>query len=238
MKGLAHKLATLQRLTNRLYRRLEKQIGIVNKLLTADNIDLVNSETTHLDRIYTELSNAYARAGVAVADDELGENSEEYLALIIRINEADIKYFAAKEQICAWLLQQEQKIATSRLTRNSFQSPAPSVRSHASNSLSEHSEISRQSRKSSRRSSVLSKISNISVMQRAKVEGLRAEAEAIKLTSEAELKAKLLRVQQKIQKAEAIEKVYTQSAGIGNGKCMLNPTGDQVHTKCTGVRNE
>ena len=91
VKGLAHKLATLQRLVSRLYRRLEKQIGIVYKLLTADNIDLVNSETTHLDRIYTELSDTYARAGVAVADDDLGENSEEYLALIIRIDEADSK---------------------------------------------------------------------------------------------------------------------------------------------------
>ena len=68
-------------------------------------------------------------------------------------------------------------------------------------------------------------------MQWAKVEGPRAEAEAIKLTSEAELKAKLLRVQQKIQKAEAIEEVYSQSAGIGNGRCTLNPTGDQVRTK-------
>ena len=77
------------------------------------------------------------------------------------------------------------------------------TRAHSSSS-SVRSIVSRRSKASS----IQSKVSNLSLRQRAKVEGLKAEAEAIKRTNEAELKAKLLRVQQRIEKAKAIERVY------------------------------
>ena len=49
------------------------------------------------------------------------------------------------------------------------------------------------------------------MMQRAKIAGLKAEAELIKRTKDAELEVQLLHMERKIRKAEAMERVYTQS---------------------------
>ena len=106
-KGLQYKLLTVQKLMDRLYKRLRSEIVILQNLIlsnNADNIDLVNGEATNLDRIYTELCDAYARAGVVIADDEVGGDSEMCVSLTILMDEAESKYLAAKGDICTWLL--------------------------------------------------------------------------------------------------------------------------------------
>ena len=52
----------------------------------------------------------------------------------------------------------------------------------------------------------------MSLRQRVKVAGLKAKAESLKKIKEAELSAELLRLEMKIKKAEAEEKVYEDEA--------------------------
>ena len=53
---------------------------------------------------------------------------------------------------------------------------------------------------------------------KAQIAGLKAEAEAMKRTSEAELKVQLLKKEQKIRKMEAMEKVYAESVACSSRK--------------------
>ena len=75
-----------------LYKRLQKQITLLESLFETNNIDLATSECNALDRIYTELSDVHARLGIIMEDDdEKSDENEEYTSLSITMDEADSK---------------------------------------------------------------------------------------------------------------------------------------------------
>ena len=117
----------------------------------------------------------------------------------------DFLYLECKEKVCSWLLEKEKLNADI---------VAPNVRGGSSRSGSSKSSRSGSRSGSSKRSKSSSKSgdsnsSKLSLRQKAKVAGLRAEAEAIQRAKEAELSAELSRLNVKIKKAEAMEQVYS-----------------------------
>ena len=170
-KGKVYQLNNLRTHVKALYKRLTQQMTIVDTLLTSENIDLIQTEATNLDRINVELCDAHARLGTMFEEDDTPECTE----LSAFMEEADTKYFEYKQKICTWLIQQDRRVRDS--------DGAKSERSHKleRSVMSRRSDRSRSSR-NSRGSSVTSQCSNLSVMQKAKIEGLKAEATAIKKT--------------------------------------------------------
>ena len=224
-KGLSFKLQTIHKTLKTQKNRLQRQIDIITQCISSENqppnLDLVNNEVTSLEKTYSEMCDTYARAAVVMTDDEIDSESEEYVAFTTSMDEAESSYFAVKGDVCQWQLKQEATRGDDRSEVGSVKSAKSKNSSRSSSnrsSRSSHSSGSRAS-KDSKRSvrSDRSNASNMSLQQRAKVEGLKAEAEAIVKTNEAELNAKLLRVQQKIAKEEAIEKVYQRELTSGQG---------------------
>ena len=101
-----------------------------------------------------------------------------------------------------------------RSTSSSVRSKkAPSLRSHDSRSESSHSSKApshASSHSKFSRGSAASNLSRKSLEQKAEAAGLRAEAAVLKRKREAELEAELLEFDQKIKRAEAMEKVYAE----------------------------
>ena len=237
-KGLVFKLQTSKKTLATQSKRLQRQIDLVVQLITTPhqvpNIDLVNNEVVVLDKLFTELCDTYSRAGTVMTDEKMDEKSEDYVAFTIAMDEAESKYFGAKSQTCQWLLKQETDLKLREDDRSSKSSKSSKHSSkHSSRSSKQSSHSSRNSsRHSSRRGSDCSgksDASNLSLKQRAKVEGLKAEAESIVKVNEAELKAKLLRVQQKIAKEEAIDRVYQKELAV---------SGDEVADDITKSKEE
>ena len=193
-KGKAEFVKTLKNSINTMSKRLKRQIEVVlTPLLDSSMMDAVNNETSNLDRSYMEITESHARLCEALDSEE---DAEEYKSAISVLETIDQLYFGTKEKICAWQL---------RLDQENRSKKDGSVHSSSSGS-------SKRSKKSSKsRSSSGSSNSNKSVKLQAKIAGLKAEAEAIKRTNEAELAATLLRKDQEIKKIEAMEKVYAQS---------------------------
>ena len=225
-KGLAFKLQTFTATLKTQKNRVERQIDIINQCISTEepppNIDLVNNEVTSLEKMYGDLCDTYARAATVMSDDLIDCESEDYIAFNTSIEEAERKYFTVKSDICKWQMKQEltgvreddrssvgskkSKGSSERSSKRS--SHTGSSKSHSGSSHSSGSHRSKSSKRST--CSDKSNASDLSLKQRAKVEGLKAEAEAIVKTGEAELKVKQLRLQQKIAKEEAIGKVYQQ----------------------------
>ena len=93
----------------------------------------------------------------------------------------DASYFAQKQKICNWLIQKEKKQKRKNRKRGS------SEVSSTSSKLSKVSDGSHASR--------------MSTEQRAKIASLKAEADMLQKTKEAELQSELITIQKKIAKA-------------------------------------
>ena len=185
-------------------KRLQRQIDLINQVMSSTDqlsgVDVVNNEVSSLDKMYSDVCDIYARVVTVLTDNAMGETSETYVSFATAMEEAESKYFEIKTLTCQHLLRQE--VAT----RSQAASREGSVKSkHSSRSSSKSSHSSRHSSRSSRSSA-----SQLSLKQRAKVQGLKAEVEAVIATNEAELNAKVSRLQQKIKKEEAKEKVYRE----------------------------
>ena len=223
-KGLQFKLKTFQTTLKTQSKRLQRQVDLLSQLILSNqigNIDLVNNEVVSLEKIYSELCDTYARAVTVMTDDAIDVASEEYIAFATSMEDAEGKYFEIKTSVCQWQMQHEAKAESS----------AGSGRS--SRFSSKHSSRSRSSSSHHSSASKKSNASDLSVRQRAKVQGLKAEAEAMVRTSEAELNAKLLRLQQKILKEEAKEKVYreTEHNMISRTRKINTITSKQITTR-------
>ncbi len=238
-KGLSFKLQTFHKTLKTHTKRLQRQIDLITQCISSQdqppNVDILNNEVLSLEKMYSEICATYARAATVMTDDKMDEESEEYIAFTISMEEAESKYFAVKSDACKWQLKQEAilherddnrslagsetSVKSKNSSRNSSKHSSRNGSRHSSRSShssgSQHSSASRHSKQSVR--SERSNASNLSLKQRAKVEGLKAEAVAIIKTNEAELQAKLLRVKQRIAKEEAIEKVYREELVLDEG---------------------
>ena len=207
-KGLKFKLQTYKATLNTQNNRLKRQIKLLTQLTSTEseisNIDRVNNEVASLDKIYADLCDTYTQAGKVTADGANEEN-EDYVAFTVSMDKAEADYFEMKCQSCQWLLDKETKLRMSE--SKSGRSSKSGKSSHSSKHSSKSSHRSSVHSKSSE-GSVKSNASKLSLKQRAKLEGLKAEADAIIQSNEAELQAKLSRLHQKIAKEEAIDRVY------------------------------
>ena len=144
-KGKQHLLESLKSLVKKRSKRLEKQIAIIDPLLDSTNVDIVNTETANLDRMYSELTETHVRLCEALDGDEDGD---EHTAANVALDEVDSKYFAFKEKVCSWQIQRDLETALhARDERSSVSSGS------AGSTSSRKSKRSNKSRASSRASS-------------------------------------------------------------------------------------
>ena len=198
-KGKENCMKTSISLMKSCNKRLKKQIDIVLLLLNGSNVESVNDEMNSIEKTYTEFMDSFARACGVVSEDAEDKFSEQYNEASLLAESTDNMYLDCKENVCTWLIQKEKENPL-----------APSShRSSKSSSKSSHSSRSHKSRSSSSKKSGSSNVSNLSLRQKAKVASLKAEAEALKESKEKELSAELSRLNMKIRKAEAKEKVYS-----------------------------
>ena len=185
-KGTLHMIATMKNLIVTMSKRLDNQTAIIYPLLDSKNFDAVNNETITLDKIYQDIIDYHTRLCELFCNDDDGE---EYTAACIAMDVTDSKFFKAKEDICKWMIlrDSEAQEAAPSYARSGSGS-ANSVRSVSSQSSSNRSRRSKDSMHSKG-----SQLSNKSLKLKAKIEGLKAEAEAIRKTKEAELNATLLK---------------------------------------------
>ena len=107
----------------------------------------------------------------------------------------DEAYFQQKQKICDWLIKKDKAHKSNRKR-------AASELSSASGS----SRVSKRSKASSR----VSHLSRMSTNQRAKIASLKAEADMLQRTKEAELRTEMMTIQGKIAKVEAKAQVYEE----------------------------
>ena len=199
--GKANLIITLKRQIKSISKRLDKQLTVLTPLLQSTSVSTINNETLNLDRIYNEITDTHARLCEILNGDE---DRSEYDAAVLVLETIDTQYFDMKTHLGKWQLEWDARVS------KKGDGSASSSSSRASSKGSGRSGKSAKSKESTT-SSKRSNISNKSLKLRAKIAGLRAEAEAIKKTSEAELNVLLLRKEQEIAKMEAMEKVYTGS---------------------------
>ena len=196
----------------RLIYRLNTQEKLMNILMGSDeNKEQVLHDSNLYDKTFSDLVAAYTRWIELIDDEKDVENAKVSLA------ELDTSVFAFKETLYSW-------IAACRAPSENYHSSrsqrAPSVHSqqsyHSSRSGCSSKESVRSkdfSRHSIGNSSIASRNSvhsNKSLDHRAEAAGLRAEAAVLKRKRQAELEAELLDFDQKIQRAEAMEKIYAK----------------------------
>ncbi len=191
-------------------KRMKKQVDIVLLLLNGNNVDSVNGEMNNIEKTYAEFTESYARSCSVFGEDETEDLTTLHTEISVLMDAMDFLYLECKEKVCGWLLEKEKQIAdvakTHSASGSSRSGSSKSSRSSRTGSKS-RSGSSKNSKSTSR--SGESHCSNLSLHQKAKVAGLKAEADAIQNMKEAELSAELSRLDVKIKKAEAMEKVYS-----------------------------
>ena len=158
-----------------------KQMVILDFLMEADSVEAVNNESLSLERLHQEVCDAnvqFVLFGAEEPSEEEIENDKEQQLWLQAVDEAFLEY---KKRVCAWLIEKDKLQQQFSTTRGGARSRASSI---VSSIKSQGSNLSHRS--------------NRSTAQEAKIAGLKAEAEAIKRTKEAELNAEMMYIQQKI----------------------------------------
>ena len=207
-KGRSYQLKTLIASMKQCRNRFKKQVGIIEDLLGSHHADLVANEMNSLDKMYSDFSEAYAKACTLLSTytddaDDKEEEAENETIISKMMDENDNDYLDCKAKVCKALMQLERPT-----------SKADSIRSGGSNRSGLSRVSSNRSRSTGARSvrSSSSRSSDMSLKQKAKIASLKAKADSLKKTREAELSAELLRLEMKIKEAEALEKVYQDDA--------------------------
>ena len=212
-KGRQYQLTVSTSLMKSCEKRLAKQVTIIDSLLSGSNIDFVNSEMNTLQKSYDEFTDSYSRACKLLSDQVDGDEVEQFTEISILMDTVDSKYLWLKEKVCGWLLEKEKMAKHRSVSICSGASKhsryaAPTIRSGGS------SKHTRSTHSASR--------SDLSLRQKAKVAELKVEAEILKRMREAELSAELSRLELKIKKAEAKEKVYSSHNEAGNSQANVS----------------
>ena len=195
-KGKQYQEELLKDLFRKTKKKVEDQINAIDDLIKNDNVNALNQESDQLDKLFNELLDITGHRR------DMIESSKEKDELSNVIDNLDGQVFTLKRKIAELTFQQGYTVEESTKT-----------------SLASRSQISSHASRSSKRSSI--------VDQKAVIAGLEAEAEAKKRTQEAELqadmanieienahtrkvkeamqRAELLRLEEQIEKAKAIE---------------------------------
>ena len=232
--GKNNLIDTLKSQIKSSFNRLKRQLLVLDPLLESTDMGKVNHETSLLDRIYSDIAEAHARL-CATLDGE--DDRAEFDNATVVLDGVDDLYFSMKSKLCTWQLECE-KVSRAACDETSSQGSRNSRASSKSSNSSQSSNRSQGSRKSkaSKSSSQASRCSNKSLELKAKIAGVKAEFEAIKKTSEAQLAAQLLEKEQKIRKMEAMEKVYAE-AGL-DSQSLAGPVQPRKKERCSEVKKE
>ena len=109
-KGRAFRLDTLMSLMRGIKKRFEKQVELMNNLMEAKTMELLNKEMTNMEKIYSEYADAYARSCGLIAEcseeelADLGESHRESAALMEHV---DAMYMKCKTEVCDLLMEEE-----------------------------------------------------------------------------------------------------------------------------------
>ena len=187
--GEVQRCRLLQTQMKRSSKLMGMQIEVVEALFSSSDVDTVNAESSTLDRIYQEISDANAQLQWCYVQMDLsGDALEDQKIQELWMEGVDEAYFQQKQKKCDWLIKKDQAHKSNRKR-------ASSVLSTASGS----SKVSKRSKASSH----VSHSSRMSTNQRAKIASLKVEADMLQRTKEAELRAEMLTIQGKIAKAKA-----------------------------------
>ena len=216
-KGQEYQCSQAKAECSRLLKRLSRQEKLMNILMeSVDNKEKLEHDVNEYDKIFNDLVGAYTRY------IDLNESEEEKASARQSLDELDSSIFDFKERIYTWMSSiKEPSVCSSHSSRHSS---AASKHSRQSKSSKESKSSSRSRlsspRKTSSNKSINSVASNGSQKSyidfRADAAGLKAELSVVKLRREAELKAEVLEYEQKIQKAEAMERVYLEREQVIN----------------------
>ena len=208
-------------------KRLERQQTLMEPLLTSNDLSKINNETSILDRIYTDLTEFHTRL-CEVLDGE--DDREEYDAAIVRLEVLDSSYFSLKTRLCTWQIECEREAQ-----KDDDVSSTSSRKSKASTNSSKSKSSSKSNKSHRSKASNTSTCSNRSIEIKAKIAGLKAESEAMKRTSEAELAARLLKKEEEICKMQAMEKVFSDAESSDGNR---EEKKEVVNARSLGRKNE
>ena len=184
-----------------------KQIEIIDALFSSSDVDAINTETSTLDRLHHDISDANAQLQWCFAqEDQSGADLEDPKVQELWMEGIDEAYFQQKQKICNWLIKKDKTLKANRKQASSVLSTTCSSRASKRSCASGSSRASKRSKGGSD----VSLASRISTEQRAKIASLKAEADMLQRTKEAELNAEMLTIQKKIAKAEAKAQVYAE----------------------------
>ena len=153
-------------------------------MFTAQDVELVRTETGNLDRIFAEFTESSSLFEDVIVDSERSEHSSW-------MNDIDANVFKKKQEVCSWLVNYNE--CTSHKSSHSGH------KSSKSSSKSSHS-------KSSRTSSSSSSSKKSAIQQKAISAGLQAEVDMLKGTMaksiELEAKKKEEEIKSRIEKIQ------------------------------------
>ena len=186
---------------------------------SSQNKGKVEHDLNEYDKIFADLVGAYTHYIELIETDEEQETARKSL------DELDISVFQFKEKVYTWMSGIKEESTYSDKSANTHKTSSSHCSKKSGRSRqSGHSKLSKgksehaskpKSRLSSQNSCARSVDSGGSGRSsyldlKAEAAGLRAEASILKRKREAELAAELLDFDQKIQRAEAMEKVYRE----------------------------
>jgi len=88
---------------NSLYSRLKKQLTLVTQCIESSSFDMVNMETSNMDRMFDNVFAANQKYQ-NLLEDENEKEKEECCAWITKV---DQEVFALKTMVCTWLKNQD-----------------------------------------------------------------------------------------------------------------------------------
>ena len=202
---------------DRIHKRLLMQLNLIDSALATDDAELVKTETSNLDRILSELSEASVSYQVLITDEEKAAHDNW-------MDNTDTKVFEKKQEVCSWLVNHNECIS-----RKSSRSSSKS--SSKSSSNSKNTRTSRSSSNSSSKSAI---------QQKAITAGLQAEADLLKETmnkaieteakrKEDEIQGRIGKLQVQIAKSKAMEEVYCGSIQSKQQKATNEAQRSSIH---------
>ena len=135
-KGAKYSLEILYVESNRIDKRLIKQINLVQDLLQSDNVGMVDREVTNLDNIHNQLLETYAQIRECIGEmkSSSSEEEERLQTLVDVVDKEDAAVFEIKKLVSTWLMSQREeeehvgdRAGRSRSPRNSPRSASPQL---------------------------------------------------------------------------------------------------------------
>ena len=185
------------------HNRLLRQLTLVTQCLESSSIDMVNMETSNLDKLLSELVDINLKYLELEDEEHLQEQCHEW------IGQVDETVFEMKTKVCTWLREQDSRSQKSSRSSGSRRSGRSSKRSCANDvsqragrscdsvrSKDSHKTSSSNHSRKSNRSNQSAGSSSDSIRNKAHLVGLKTEMEELKANWDSSLERKTREFQQ------------------------------------------